>query len=76
MQNRKNCCIFVLSKQHLVMTEKKMAGRPKAYQQKVMITHAIEEQLLTRLNLFADFNNTRTSLINEAIEEYLKKRKA
>ena len=55
---------------------KKYPGRPKVYEEKITISHAIEQSLLTRLNLFADFNNTRTSLINEAIEEYLKKRKA
>ena len=55
---------------------KKYPGRPKVYEEKITISHAIEQSLLTRLNLFADFNNTRTSLINEAIEEDLKKRKA
>ena len=57
------------------MSDKKKAGRPKSYEDKTTISHAMESSLLTRLNLFADLNNTRTSLINQAVEEFLTRRK-
>ena len=55
------------------MTRKKgNAGRPKKYAEKVTISHTLELDTLNKLNELADFNNTRTEIINRAIDAYLK----
>ena len=51
---------------------KRKPGAPKRYADRVMISHAIEADLLTEINRMADYNNTRTSIINDAIKFYLK----
>lgn len=53
-------------------TQSGNAGRPKRYAEKVTISHSLELDTLNKLNKLADFDNTRTEIINRAINAYLK----
>lgn len=53
------------------MKDKKV-GAPKRYDNKTVISHAIEYDTLVELNRLANFSKTRTDIINDAIKNHLK----
>ena len=55
------------------MTEKKRPGAPKRYKDRVTIHHSIDKELLNKVDQLADYDKTRTDVINAAITEYLAK---
>ena len=54
------------------MENKTKVGAPKRYQERVTISHSIENDLLEAINKVTDYGLTRTDFINNAIREALK----
>ena len=55
---------------------KKKAGAPRKYQERILINHSIEADVLQRVDNIADHEITRTDWINLFIREGLERRKA